>query len=110
MSRSYRKTNIGGIAGSSEKQDKKIWHSRMRSHEKQRIIKGLKKEEGFDNFVTTHFREVSNPWSMSKDGKVYWGDWKEHLVWFNLDDKEDMSFLEKSYFNKSFIFKKYRSK
>lgn len=110
MSRSYRKNNIGGIAGSSEKQDKKIWHSRMRSHEKQRIIKGLTKKEGFDNFVTTHFREVSNPWSMSKDGKVYWGDWKEHLIWFDLDNKDDIEFLKKSYFNKSFIFKKYRSK
>ena len=68
MSRSFRKTPIFGMTTSpSEKQDKKIWHSRARATERDRLKAGVD-----DNHLTTLDREVSNPWSFDKDGKTYW--------------------------------------
>lgn len=81
MSRSYRKTPAGDCR-SSEKEDKKIWHSRYRHACRQKIH-----IEGEDLELLPHFRELSNPWEMAKDGKVYWGDdswWgRDSFYWTN---------------------------
>lgn len=68
MSRSKRRTPIIGIcanARTSEKTDKKIWHRIHRRAEKQAIHHGRE---------MPHFREVSNPYSFTKDGKVWIGN------------------------------------
>lgn len=71
MSRSRKKTPIHGIAICvSEKKDKRMWHGRMRSRERDRLIND---PEG----ITTHDRDVSDPWVMSKDGKSYWPNYPE---------------------------------
>ncbi len=68
MSRSYKKTPIIGITTSeSEKGDKKIWHSRFRTTAKQKINTC----NDYDNLIDVHFREVSNIWSMAKDGRKW---------------------------------------
>jgi hypothetical protein len=73
MSRSRKKTPIHGIACCrSEKADKKIWHRRFRASERSRLVDVLRCPEIADGYLTTHFREVSNRWSMGKDGKVHW--------------------------------------
>jgi hypothetical protein len=51
----------------SEKKDKKIWHKAFRKKEKQNLG-----SSDLEEYVTTHHREVSNPWNMAKDGKHYY--------------------------------------
>jgi hypothetical protein len=51
----------------SEKKDKKIWHKAFRKKEKQKIS-----NSDLGEHVTTHYREVSNPWNMGKDCKRYY--------------------------------------
>lgn len=71
MSRSYRKTPIFGHSTSvSEKQDKKIWHSRARTTERDRLKAG-----DYDNHLTTLDNEAGTPWDFAKDGKGYWANY-----------------------------------
>ncbi len=67
MSRSYRHNPIHGHGGGSEKQDKRIYNRCLRTGVRQR----LHSCKDFDALVLPVVREVSNPWSMSKDGKSY---------------------------------------
>lgn len=72
MSRSRRRTSIGGNADScSEKQDKRLYNRRFRHTCKQFLHIDPEKE------VLPHLREYSNPWAMSKDGKS-WFDAKKY--------------------------------
>ncbi len=72
MSKSRKKTSIGGITTScSEKQDKRIYNRRYRHACKQILNTNSECE------LLPHLREYSNVWSMDKDGKV-WFDAKEH--------------------------------
>lgn len=66
MSRSRRRTPIHANCGGepSEKKDKKEWHSRMRAREREALHRG--------DEVFPHEYEVSNPWTMQKDGKSRW--------------------------------------
>lgn len=74
MSRSRKKTKIHGIASpDSEAIDKRIWHKRMRARERDRLIIDPESEP-------THQKEVSNPWSMGKDGKLYWPDMPPEMM------------------------------
>jgi len=65
MSRSYRKTPIVGIAGGSEKEDKRMANQKFRKKSKQSIIK-----ENIDK-LPYKMEEIQDIWSMSKDGKIY---------------------------------------
>lgn len=72
MSRSRRKTPITGIStAESEKAEKAANHRR----ERRRVRQVLGADPAAD--VLPHTRELSNPWVMSKDGKVYRADWKD---------------------------------
>lgn len=72
MSRSRKRTPIAGISGAaSEKADKQANHRRERRRVRQ--VLGVEPERE----VLPHTRELSNPWVMSKDGKVYRAAWKE---------------------------------
>lgn len=87
MSRSRRKTPIYGITTArSEKQDKKLWHQRMRACERDRLRHSLDDPEAH---LTTLVLEVSNRWSMDKDGRQWW-PWSRQaekvVEWYPLDD------------------------
>jgi hypothetical protein len=65
MARSKRKTPIRGITtAESEKKDKQLAHRKYR-----RKMKTVFQQVP-DAEILPHVRELSNPWSMSKDGKV----------------------------------------
>jgi len=65
MARSKRKTPIRGITtAESEKQDKQLAHRRYRRKTKAVL------QQVPDAEIFPHVRELSNPWSMGKDGKV----------------------------------------
>lgn len=81
MSRSQKKIPIFGIAGArSEKQDKRIWHKRMRALEKTRQSSLAISE--MENHLPVRVLEASNIWSMGKDGRLYWAK-TEHLSFAN---------------------------
>lgn len=70
MSKSQRRTPIFGIVRChSEKPDKRRWHARLRQHEA-RALHRMSLEVA-DTHMTTTVRQVSDPWRMGKDGKVY---------------------------------------
>lgn len=70
MSNSLRRTPIFGILHcDSEKPDKRRWHTRLRQREA-RALRCLPPEE-LDSHMTTTVRQVSDPWRMGKDAKVY---------------------------------------
>lgn len=68
MSRSRKKTPISGITkADSEKDDKRLAHRRLRRRVNQTLSVRPEVE------VLPVLREVSDPWTMPKDGK-YWYD------------------------------------
>jgi hypothetical protein len=65
MSRSRKRTPVWGMSSSSsEKQDKRDYNRRYRHISKQFLHVNPEAE------LMPHLRDYSNPWSMSKDGKV----------------------------------------
>ena len=72
MSRSRRKTAIFGIAGSTEKQDKRLANRKFR-----RINKIILKITG-DPEKLKAIKDVSDPWDWNKDGKGYVRDVSKH--------------------------------
>ncbi|MCY1409013.1 hypothetical protein D3C76_563420 [compost metagenome] len=75
MSRSRRKNPIRGITtAASESFDKAIWHRAFRRAESQRLAASPYSKPH-------HIREFSDTWSMSKDGKCYWGSKYRDAKW-----------------------------
>lgn len=71
MSRSRRKNPIISITTcQSERQDKKVWHKRWRARERTALTSTH--PEDLENYLTLLEKQVSNVWSMGKDGKQYW--------------------------------------
>lgn len=71
MSRSRRKTPIYGIATvASERQDKDLWHRRFRRHERLALVHSA--GNGFQVHQSVLVRDVSDPWTMGKDGHRYY--------------------------------------
>ena len=69
MTRSRKKTPIVGVtAAVSEKSDKLLAHRR----ERKKVRDVLRVES--DPEVLPHTHEMSDPWVMAKDGKVYVGE------------------------------------
>ena len=92
MSRSFRKTPIVSFTGSrtSEKWDKKQWHSSLRAKEKQALK--LLTVETLDTYIPLTEADVSDLWSMNKDGKTWFG--REFPKAFYLWQLSDEYFLE----------------
>lgn len=68
MSRSRKKTPIGGITtAKSEKEDKQLASRKAR-----RVVKEVLSTAP-ESEVLPHLREVSDTWTMAKDAKVYFG-------------------------------------
>lgn len=66
MAHSFKKNAAGGYAEAfSEKKDKRIWHKRLRTVELQKLSVVNKDEE----IIMPIVHEVSDPWTMNKDGK-----------------------------------------
>ena len=66
MTRSRRKTPISGITtASSEKQDKRLANRKVRRAVKQALAGKV------DVDVLPHRRELTHPWTMAKDGKIW---------------------------------------
>jgi len=66
MSRSKKRTPIGGITTArSEKQDKRLYNRRYRGACKQILHMTPECE------LIPHLREHSDPWDMDKDGKTW---------------------------------------
>lgn len=80
MSRSRKKVPIGSIIsiGWTEKSDKRRWHQRIRSREGCRLRKMIRTAseaallEAFDGFLPMKPNDVSNPFFMQKEYRVYW--------------------------------------
>lgn len=67
MSRSYRQTMVYGHGGGSEKQDKRLYNRALRSRTRQT----LHTCDDFEAVILPVVLDVSNVWSMAKDGKSY---------------------------------------
>ena len=77
MSRSRRNTPIfGHTSARSEATDKRIWHKRWRSHERDRLAV---LPDGADNIETPR-HAVSSTWNMSKDGKSWFSPDRQRVV------------------------------
>lgn len=74
MSRSRRRTPIRGHGGNSESWDKGKWHRRFRIRARHLLRKIALGQSDADDHLDAHFRDVSNRWSMAKDGKGWWGE------------------------------------
>ena len=80
MSRSRKKTPVGSIlvCGWTEKDDKKIWHQKLRARDRRRLNDLVRKhmssevEELFANFLATLPEDVSDPLQMRKEWRVRW--------------------------------------
>ena len=76
MARSRRKTPIWGITGArSEKKDKRIANRRLRRAVNIRLAQP-------DETPLPVLREVSNPWSMAKDGRR-WRSCPVEGIWWD---------------------------
>ena len=71
MSRSRRKTPIvGNTTCRSERQDKKLWHQRWRTRERNALASAS--PEALSSHLPLLENQVSSVWSMGKDGHSYW--------------------------------------
>ena len=69
MSRSRKKRPYNGIAGGSEKKDKRAYNRKLRRVNKELIKKS--------SDVLLNKRDVSDTWTMTKDGK-FWFKPEDH--------------------------------
>ncbi|MFT4504616.1 hypothetical protein [Caballeronia sp. 15711] len=68
MSRSKRKVPIIGVTtAETEASEKAKWHRRHRREERVRL------KSDVEDYVARSHQEHSDPWTMDKDGKKYWG-------------------------------------
>lgn len=75
MSRSRCKNPVHGVTtAASEAYDKARWHRAFRRAENQRLATRPDSEPH-------HIREFSDPWSMQKDGKYWWGTAGKGASW-----------------------------
>ena len=71
MSRSRRKTPIvGHTTCRSEREDKKLWHQRWRTRERTALASAS--PDALSAHLPLLENQVSNIWSMGKDGRSYW--------------------------------------
>ena len=71
MSRSRRKTPIvGHTTCRSERKDKKLWHQRWRTRERTAPVSAS--PDALSAHLPLLENQVSNVWSMGKDGRSYW--------------------------------------
>ena len=88
MSRSYRRSPFVGICNvESEAYDKRLWHKRFRGRERMKLKTLVKLMDRWDGYLTTHHKDVSDTWGMSKDGRCYWRE-LSYFTWFKRQKDE----------------------
>ncbi|EKE16636.1 MAG: hypothetical protein ACD_10C00882G0001, partial [uncultured bacterium] len=72
MSRSRRRKTpiVGNTTCRSERQDKKLWHQRWRTRERNTLASAS--PEALSSHLPLSENQVSSVWSMGKDGHSYW--------------------------------------
>lgn len=76
MSRSRRKTPIfGHTTARSEANDKRLWHKRWRSRQRDQLVVGAE-----DDPLPVPRNVVSNTWNMAKDGKSWFDPRRQQAV------------------------------
>lgn len=81
MSRSVKKTPIGGITSAeSEKWEKKKWHRKLRKQTKQVLASTHYDQELLEETILPDVHDVSDPWTMRKDGKIYLSNIKNWFI------------------------------
>jgi hypothetical protein len=104
MSRSRRKIPItGNTTCRSERQDKKIWHRRRRTHE-HKALAGMSSDE-WESHPGSLENEVSNVWSMGKDGHHYWLVDRQVLIAEQIANSKGRSPQERSSLKKRLLHK-----
>lgn len=90
MSRSRRKNPIVSITMCrSERQDKKNWHKRWRALERTALTSTH--PDDLENHLTLSVKQVSDIWSMGKDGKQYWAISSQQKVAEAIANKKGMN-------------------
>lgn len=109
MSRSYKQHpyfNFVGGQRASEKEDKKIWHKKFRRIEKAKLKKLINSNDLslLENHLTTHKKEVSDPYDFVKDASHYYIFDNCSRVIYNIDkittvngEKKIVIFLQENY-------------
>ena len=104
MSRSRRKTPIIGHTNChSERQDKKLWHQRWRTRERTALA-GLS-HEGLSAHLPLIENQVSDVWSMGKDGRSYWPVVRQVTAAKQIADHKGRSPQERSSLKKRLLHK-----
>lgn len=87
MGKSYRKTNVIGNCSHSEKHDKRLANRSFRKKFKTQIF----------NDIIIDKKEASETWSFSKDGKHYFGTYKEFMndIKDRIDSERDEDYWKK---------------
>lgn len=77
MARSLRHTNICGFTSAqSEKWDKRTYNRMLRRKFKFVMTDSIMKKNEIDPILPEK-KDVSDPWEMNKDGKMWFGDLKD---------------------------------
>ncbi len=104
VSRSRRKIPITGhTTCRSERQDKKVWHQRWRTRERT-ALSSMRPEE-WDSHLGLFEHEVSNVWSMGKDGRSYWPVARQVAVAERFANRKGRSPQERSSLKKRLLHK-----
>jgi hypothetical protein len=108
MSRSRRKTPIVGHTNCrSEREDKKLWHQRWRTHERTALASAS------PNALSDHLplleNQVSNVWSMGKDGRFYWPIARQAMMAERIANRQGRSPQERTSLKKRLL-RKWMSK
>jgi hypothetical protein len=98
MGKSYRKHDIIGHGGCSEKKDKSLANRKLR-HKIKRLLKQNSEIE-----VLPILRELSDIWCFNKDGKSWFGDLKN----LNCTHYPHLPYSEDKYFKN--LYMKYKRK
>lgn len=104
MSRSRRKSPIGGnTLCRSEKNDKKIWHQRLRTHERVALT-GASKEE-LANHLPVLENQVCQVWTMGKDGKQFFSLGRQLVVAERIANQKGRNLPERTSLKKRLLHK-----
>ena len=104
MSRSHRKTPITGhTTCRSEREDKKLWHQRWRTRERTELAS--LSLEGLSAHLPLLGSQVSNVWSMGKDGRSYWPISRQIAVAERIAQRKGCSPQERSSLKKRLLHK-----
>lgn len=96
MSRSRRKNPIlGHTTCHSERDDKQIWHKRMRAQERT-ALSSARVIEDFESHLPLLENQVSDVWCMGKDGKQYWPITRQVVVAEGVSQRKGKTFKERS--------------